>query len=177
MELKTYNISDDILSGLLDIDRIREELEDSNSINNFEGPVRVGESIKIYGESFLDETACDAIVTNHSGIPYTEIISPSNITANVENWNPDGFKFASTILLTSNSNNKRIRGLAPGYDKEEKLLVNTGTKKIILDHNDATSLAGYRILCGNNKDISVPKNGVVGIKYIESNWRVITKSW
>ena len=70
--LKTYVISSDILLGKINLDLIHNELESSDTINNFTGVSKVNDSLLIYGDSFSNESECDSIISSHDSVPLIE---------------------------------------------------------------------------------------------------------
>lgn len=63
--LKTYSILNDTASGEIDINKLSQELKDSNDINNYAGVTCVGDNINLFGGSFADETGADSVVSSH----------------------------------------------------------------------------------------------------------------
>ena len=53
------------------------------------------------------------------------VISPSQITGDQDNYNPSGYDDATVIRLNFDANGHAITGFAPATDGEEKTYVNT----------------------------------------------------
>ena len=63
-ELKTYD-KNTITSGELDLCQLDKEIKDSGHVTGFACLGREGDNILVYGDSFADETALDALVLAH----------------------------------------------------------------------------------------------------------------
>jgi len=75
--LKTYTISTDTSNGQVHSDRIHKEILDSGYITNFDGVSIIGDFISIMGDSFINESGLDNLLSLHNGSQ--EIISNYNI--------------------------------------------------------------------------------------------------
>ncbi len=101
-------------------------------------------------------------------------ISPPQITAHVNDWNPTGFSTAS-IINVDLMGIKEIKGLKAGKNGDRKLIVNTSAYELKLSYNDSGSLAENRIWTVEQADYKIKKYGTCEIIYDTSisRWRTI----
>lgn len=99
------------------------------------------------------------------------IISPAQITADQNNYNPTGFATASTLILTSDAQ-WNVTGLLAGSQGELKLLVNTGANGIALVNDSASSSAANRFAFDGN--FTILSNQGILLQYLDSRWRTYT---
>ena len=66
--LKTYTISTDVTEGVVTAPVLHNEIEDSANVNSFEGIEVDGDSLHVYGASFSNETALNALVLAHGEV-------------------------------------------------------------------------------------------------------------
>jgi len=64
VKLKTYDKTT-ITSGELDLSQLNEEIKDSGHVNGFAALGKEGNNIAVYGDSFADESALDALFLAH----------------------------------------------------------------------------------------------------------------
>jgi hypothetical protein len=117
----------------------------------------------------LDSTYVDMAV----GIRKTNVISPAQLTANTDNWNPTGLSSCSTIRFSTDAA-RDITGIVAQAAGTEITLINTGTQNAVLKH-DVTSTAANRFLCPGAADFTLNGSDCVKIWYdsTSSRWRVI----
>lgn len=74
--LKTYNLSD-ISAGVLNINKLNESIEESGLIVEYHNITHVkdGDDILVFGESFVDESGVDDIVSQHIAQTLAELKS------------------------------------------------------------------------------------------------------
>ena len=103
-------------------------------------------------------------------------ISPPQLNATVNDWNPAGFETASVINIDL-LGIKEIRGMLAGNDGDRKLLINTSQYELKIKYNSATSQPENRILTVEQADYKIQKFGAAEIIYDKSvnRWRVIDK--
>ena len=102
------------------------------------------------------------------------IITPTQLTANTNNYAPTGGLGAHKMRISSNAA-INITGLTNGADGREIILTNIGTFAITLVH-DATSIAANRFYGPNNANYVLRPNASVLLWYdgTSSRWRVIS---
>ena len=101
-------------------------------------------------------------------------ISPPQLTAHVNDWNPTGFETAS-IINVDLMGVKEIKGMKAGKDGDRKLIVNVSPYELKLSYNDAGSLAENRIYTVEQADYKIKKYGTAEVIYDSSisRWRTI----
>ncbi|MCK5563705.1 MAG: hypothetical protein KAJ07_00525 [Planctomycetes bacterium] len=99
-------------------------------------------------------------------------ISPSQITANQDDYNPTGLSTSSTLRLSTDAS-RDITGLAGGADGRILLIHNIGSNDIVLKDEDASSTAGNRFAL--NADVTVLADNLVILQYdsTSARWRVV----
>lgn len=95
--LKTYNVSN------LCIECLHHEIEVSGYISNFGGIQVTGDSVDVFGDSMLDETALDAVVAAHDGesLESMKIKKLSEIDLKTTSLINQGFVFDSQTFSLS----------------------------------------------------------------------------
>lgn len=98
-------------------------------------------------------------------------ISPSQITANQNDYNPTGLSSASVLRLSTDAS-RNITGLASVADGRVILLHNIGSNPIVLKDESASSTAANRFAL--NSDVTVNADQVVWLHYdsTSSRWRI-----
>jgi len=71
------------------------------------------------------------------------VISPSQLAANTDNWNPSGLSTATVIRLSTDAI-RNITGLTAPAEVRRVTLINIGTKTAMLTGEDASSTAANR---------------------------------
>lgn len=102
------------------------------------------------------------------------VISPPQITANQDDYTPTGWSAADVVRLDLNAN-RDITGFGAVAGYKRKTLFNiTNNRRLKIKNNNAGSLAANRVLCVDNKDYDLKKNGVVVIIYddLAGAWRI-----
>lgn len=100
-------------------------------------------------------------------------ISPAQLTANTDNWNPTGLSTAGVIRVSTDAS-RTLTGIVAPSRVKALILANVGGQDLVLKHN-ATSTAANRLYCPNDADYTLRKDSAVGLLYdtTSSRWRVI----
>jgi hypothetical protein len=100
------------------------------------------------------------------------IISPAQITANTDDYNPTDVHLNSVLRINSDAA-RNLTGINAGATGEMILLVNTGAFTITLVH-DATSTAANRFFCPGSANFALLANQTTLIWYdiTSARWRV-----
>jgi predicted outer membrane repeat protein len=108
-------------------------------------------------------------------VAFTGDISPAQLTADQNDYNPTGLATASTIRLTGDNSFRTITGLAGGSDGRVIMLHNIGTSAILLANQNAGSAAANRFELGGG-DIPLFPGDMLHIQYdsTSSRWRTET---
>jgi len=102
------------------------------------------------------------------------VISPPQITSNQDDYNPTGWTGADIVRLDLNANRDITGFLAvTGYNKKTLFNITTN-RRLKIKNNNGGSVAANRVLCIDNKDYNLKKNGVVVIVYddLAARWRI-----
>jgi hypothetical protein len=89
------------------------------------------------------------------------IITPAQLTANVNNYNPTGFDTCNLIYQDLDANNREITGfLAPAVGINRIIAINNISTLYDLrfTHNDAASVTNNRLLMRDNMQKSIKPN-------------------
>jgi hypothetical protein len=103
-----------------------------------------------------------------------DVISPSQITADQDNYNPTGFSGAGVVRLDTDAS-RNITGFSSSATIILKKLINVGENDIILKHQDVNSTASNRILVSAGVDKTLAPNELCDIFYdaTTARWRVV----
>lgn len=104
---------------------------------------------------------------------FSGVISPTQITADQDNYAPTGFSTCSVVRLTSDAA-RAITGLAGGSAGRNVLMINANASSNITLTHDATSTAANRFYCPNSVNFVLLPNACAFIWYdtTSSRWRV-----
>lgn len=107
------------------------------------------------------------------GAPAFTVISPAQLTANTNDWNPTGLATADVIRVSTDDSRDLTGIVAPAAAKVLYLL-NVGTQEIVLIH-DATSTAANRIICPETSDVTLAEGESAVLVYdtTSARWRVV----
>ena len=100
-------------------------------------------------------------------------ISPSQLTANTDDWAPTGLSGAD-IIRASTDASRNLTGITAPAAARSIILENIGSNDLVLVH-DATSTAANRFLCPGSADLTVGANTSVLLTYdtTSARWRVV----
>jgi hypothetical protein len=99
-------------------------------------------------------------------------ITPAQITADQNDYNPTGLSTASTLRLSSDAS-RNITGLAGGADGRVLLLHNVGANAIVLKDESASSTAANRFALSADITLAADQVAVVQYDSTSSRWRAI----
>lgn len=133
--------------------------------NNF-ADVCAGASVLEYGAAFVTIKAQSRLDGE---------ISPTQLTANTNNWNPTGLSSASVIRFSTDAS-RDITGIAGGASGRELYLFNIGSFPAVFK-NDVTSTAANRFLLASGTDTTVQAGGCIHLWYDNTSqrWRQINR--
>lgn len=112
-------------------------------------------------------------VSFHAAIRLLNIITPSQLTSNTDNWAPTGHATANVIRASTDAS-RNLTGLSAGVDGRMVLLINIGAQNLVLIH-DSTSTAANRFYCPGDANLTLNTNDACWLYYDNSSsrWRVI----
>jgi len=99
-------------------------------------------------------------------------ITPSQITADQDDYDPTSLSTASTLRLSTDAS-RNITGLAGGSDGRVLFIHNIGSNDIVLNDENASSTAANRFAL--NSDVTIQADNLVVMQYdsTSSRWRVV----
>ncbi len=106
-------------------------------------------------------------------------LTPPQITANQNDYDPSGLSTASILRLSTDATNRHITGLAGGSDGRVILIHNIGGFVFYLDHESTSSTAANRFILDTGfSQIPVSIKSTLGLVYdgTSSRWRVLNKN-
>lgn len=113
---------------------------------------------------------------DNANVVWNGVISPAQLTANTDDYNPTGLATCSTIRLSTDAS-RNLTGIVAQQLGTIIILNNVGSQDLVLKH-DVTSTAANRFYCPNSADFTIKPNGSATIRYdgTSSRWRVIATS-
>lgn len=101
------------------------------------------------------------------------VLSPAQITANTDDYNPTSLATAYVLRLSTDAS-RDLTGIVGGASRRELVLANVGSFNIVFKHN-VTSTAANRFFCPGSVDFTLGSNATVQVQYdsTSSRWRVI----
>ncbi len=101
------------------------------------------------------------------------VITPAQLVANTDNWNPTGLETASVIRASTDAS-RNLTGLVAPSDDRLMILANIGAFDLVLVH-DATSTAANRFYCPSDTDVTLTENAWTWLLYdlASARWRVL----
>ncbi len=108
----------------------------------------------------------------NSGFFLTGDISPTQITADQNDYNPAGLSSASVLRLSSDAS-RNITGLAGGGDGRIVAVVNAGANTILLKDANASSSAANRFSFGADLTLAAKQSAVLWYDATESRWKLL----
>jgi len=109
---------------------------------------------------------------------FTGDITPAQLTADVNDYNPAGLSTASVLRLSSDATERKITGIAGGADGRVLTLINVGANTIYLSSESASSTAANRISVagGGSGYYYIPAIASIQIIYdsTASRWRILS---
>lgn len=100
-------------------------------------------------------------------------ISPAQITADQNNYNPTGLSGASVLRLNTDAS-RNITGLAGGTDGKIIIVHNVGANNIVLVDESASSTAANRFALTANTTIAADAVAILQYDSTSSRWRCVS---
>lgn len=114
----------------------------------------------------------DAMTQN---IAFAGDISPAQITADQNDYNPTGLSTASTLRLNTDAS-RTLTGLAGGADGRIIIVHNIGSFALVLADENASSTAGNRFALTANTTLSTDDSCILRYDSTTARWRLIASS-
>lgn len=99
-------------------------------------------------------------------------ITPAQITANQNNYNPTGLADASVVRASTDAS-RNITGLAGGEDGRIIMFYNVGSQDIVFKNEDSNSTAANRFLFGADFTLTQDKTLTIQYDATVSRWRIL----
>jgi hypothetical protein len=106
------------------------------------------------------------------GLALTGIISPPQITANQNDYNPTGVASACVLHLSSDAS-RNVTGLAGGAEGRVVGLVNIGSQPIVLSDESASSSAANRFTLGTSLTVAAKQAAMLRYDGTAARWRLL----
>lgn len=103
---------------------------------------------------------------------FTGDISPSQITADQNDYNPTGLSTASVLRLNTNAS-RNITGLAGGADGRILLIHNIGTTDLVLKDENVGSVAANRLALAADVTLGADQSAMIQYDATSTRWRLI----
>lgn len=110
------------------------------------------------------------------GVDFQLTISPSQLTANQNDYNPSGFNTAAMVRLDVDSTVRNITGfVVPVTSMLQKVLVNISANTLVIQHQNTGSSAANRVICPNGVDFRLLPGTAVRLHYdaTDTRWRLL----
>jgi hypothetical protein len=125
----------------------------------------------IWIDALLLDNATGATKVN-TGFYLTGDISPAQLTANVNDYNPSGLSTASVLRLASDAT-RQVTGLSGGGDGRILALVNVGANAIVLKDADGGSAPANRFSFGNDVTLAPKQSATLWYDASDSRWKLL----
>lgn len=102
------------------------------------------------------------------------VISPSQITAQQDNYSPTGLSTASVLRLTSDAS-RDITGIALGQAGKVLLIHNIGVQNIVLKDESASSTAANRFALVGDITLTGDESTLIQYDAVSSRWRALSR--
>jgi hypothetical protein len=106
------------------------------------------------------------------GLILSGVISPPQITANQNDYNPTGAPTASVLQLSSDAS-RNITGLAGGAEGRLVSLINIGGQPIVLADESSSSSAANRFTLGASLTVAAKQAALLRYDGTAARWRLI----
>jgi hypothetical protein len=127
------------------------------------------------GSAFVEAFNIDQTTGNLAlprGLILTGVISPAQITANQNDYNPTGVATASVLQLSSDAS-RNITGLAGGAEGRLVSLINVGSQPIVLTDESSSSSAANRFTLGASLTVAAKQAALLRYDGTAARWRLI----
>jgi hypothetical protein len=127
------------------------------------------------GSSWVEALNIDQTTGNLAlprGLALTGIISPPQITANQNDYNPSGVAAAAVLQLSSDAS-RTVSGLAGGAEGRVISLINIGSQPIVLPDESTSSSAANRFALGANLTVAARQAAMLRYDGTAARWRLI----
>jgi hypothetical protein len=127
------------------------------------------------GSSWVEAFNIDQTTGNLAlprGLILTGVVSPPQITANQNDYNPTGAATASVLQLSSDTS-RNITGLAGGAEGRLVSLINIGGQPIVLADESSSSSAANRFTLGASLTVAAKQAALLRYDGAAARWRLV----
>jgi hypothetical protein len=127
------------------------------------------------GSAWVEAFNIDQTTGNLSlprGLALTGVVSPPQLTANQNDYNPTGIATASVLQLSSDAS-RTVTGLAGGAEGRVVSLINIGGQPIVLPDESTSSSAANRFTLGASLTIPAKQAAMLRYDGTAARWRLI----
>ncbi len=107
-----------------------------------------------------------------AGFFLTGDISPAQITADQNDYNPTGLSTTSVLRLSTDAS-RNVTGLAGGSDGRIVAMVNVGTNNLVLKDASAASSAANRFAFGADLTLAAKQSVIVWYDATDQRWKLL----
>jgi hypothetical protein len=151
--------------------------------DNFSGRAEIGLAgdddfhfkVSSDGSAWIDALVIDNASGSakiNSGLFFAGDLSPPQITANQNDYNPSGLA-ASLVLRLSTDASREITGLSGGSDGRVIVIINAGANSITLKDASVASAAGNRFAFGADLTLAAAQGALLWYDATSSRWRLV----
>jgi hypothetical protein len=125
--------------------------------------------------TFANDSTFNNLINITEDVRFSGDISPTQLTANQDDWAPTGHATASVFRVTTDATVRTITGITGGADGRLLLLVNANSSTAFILADETTSTAANQIMTPNSADYYVRGGGAVLLWYdsTSSRWRIL----
>lgn len=130
------------------------------------------------GSSWFDALLVDrtsGATKLNAGLFLTGDISPAQITADQNDYNPAGLASASVLRLSSDSA-RNITGLSGGGEGRVIALLNAGAQPIVLKNENAGSSADNRFALAADATIATKQSAMLWFDAVDNRWKLLART-
>lgn len=120
-------------------------------------------------------TLADLLDIVFASFQLTGDISPSQITANQNDYNPTGLADASVLRLSTDAS-RNVTGLQGGSDGRIIVIRNVGSNNIVLKDEDSGSSAANRFALPSDVTLSADQQAILIYDSTSSRWGLLSTS-
>lgn len=130
---------------------------------------KTGTLVKAWLKTYFD-TLYASITGFAANIAFSSFISPTQITADQNDYNPTGLSTAAVLRLSSNAS-RNITGLAGGAAGRILILHNVGSQNVVLKDESGSSAAANRFALPNDLILLPDMSTALQYDATSSRWR------
>lgn len=141
----------------------------------FLGPGSSARDVSIYRQGTAALAVEGHLAMTSGRLRFGNIITPTALAANTNDWNPTGLATAQVIRMQTDAALRQLTGIVAGTDGDLLLLLNVNATQATTLVHAATSVAANQFFCPNNVNFTLNARAGVWLWYDGSSakWRVL----